>query len=215
MLAPHQTFADRSLAGKGQSVLLLLPKLSPQTLWERIASLLPIRDGQYLAFSDTIQHEQWVPCYSLGRVKATGFFGWCFAIVDYYFLKVFSLARLLLSWSYSQKEQDFVGAFCIYICWHFWVIGFSSNQSEMCVEKRRNENSGNSLLCCSLGSEVPSLFAFSSPFFSLLMFILCPEFKVVSSRRNRENKCISSSWKWKSQSLSLYGLCVFHISSIN
>lgn len=107
--------------------------------------------------------------------RSHSFFGGVLLQQIDYFLQVFCLASLLLSWSYSQREHDFVGVF---LCLHLlaflgcWLLKHSSTQSEMCAEKRKKENPGNSLLCCFLGSELPNLCVFSSPFFSLLMFAL-------------------------------------------
>lgn len=110
------------------------------------------------------------------------------------FLKVFCFANLLISCFHGKRKQDFIKAFYAYICWNFWVAGFSSTQSEKCAGKRKKEKKTQGTLC----QVVLWALRFLACLLSSLHFsvLLCsfnmsrPGFLVISRRRNKESTII-------------------------
>lgn len=103
-----------------------------------------------------------------------------------YCFKIFLLTRLPLSWSCGWRRHGIVGT-CL-VCTH-WLLASEifSSKSEGYEE---NENSGNSLPCCSLGpvypAGLPSLYLSVS--FMFVLYLMCRVFwTFVLWIRNREN----------------------------
>lgn len=116
-----------------------------------------------------------------------------------------------LSWSFGQKEQDFVVAFLVCICQCFWVVSLHLQIQDIGERTKQNKNLQDSHLCPFLNFKLPNLSSFIFPSFNILRFfyIQSPGFQLCIAEGIGKGTFNSSSLKQKSQYTSLIYCSLF------
>lgn len=150
---------DATRAGSGRDSSSRPPTWYPWTPQWRLSPLTNSPLGPLTAAAAGAWCASWQP----GKGVGPQLFLWCLAGVQWLVSQSFLSARQPLSWSFGQRQQDFV------VCahWHFWAAGFFSNKSWTHVAKTEP---GISPPCHSLGLEIPNQ---AVSFLSTFQGILC------------------------------------------